>query len=248
MQRVIKQIPNFITSLNLVSGSLAIFFAIDGHLTLAGIFICFAAVLDFADGLAARILNAYSDLGRQLDSLADVISFGLAPAAVLFTLLELSMFNINQPIHFIAGRWDQWLILFSVFLMPVFGAIRLARFNIADSDSSFFRGMPIPSNGLFWAAMGFLIETQNHPQLFSLFYSTRSLFLLGLFTSGLMIISMPMFSFKMKNFSFKENWYRYAFILIAVILFLVFKVAGLALAVLIYVLLNIVFYLSGVRY
>lgn len=248
MKKVIKQIPNFITLLNLVSGSLAVFFAIDGHLTWAGIFICFAAVLDFFDGLAARILKAYSDLGKQLDSLADLVSFGLAPAAVLFTLLELSMFQKNQPIHFIAGSWDQWLILFSVFLMPAAGAIRLARFNIAETDELFFRGLPIPSNGLFWAAMGFLIETQNHAQLFSLFYSTRSLFILGLFTSGLMIISMPMFSLKMQNFGLNENWYRYVFILIALILLVLFKIPGFALVVLTYIFLNIVFYLAGIKY
>ena len=99
MRKIIAQIPNFITCLNIVMGILATFFAIDGHLIWAGIFICVASVLDFLDGFAARILNAYSEVGKQLDSLADIISFGIAPGAILFTLLEFSLFGTNQPIY-----------------------------------------------------------------------------------------------------------------------------------------------------
>ena len=117
---IIKNIPNFITSLNLVSGTLALFFAIDGHLIWAGLFICLAAVFDFLDGFAARLLKAYSEIGKELDSLADVVSFGLAPGAILFTLLEFSLFGKNQPIHEISAQWYEWLILFSAFLLPVF--------------------------------------------------------------------------------------------------------------------------------
>ena len=94
MKRILAQIPNTITSLNLVSGVAATFFAIDGHLVWAAIFICFAAVLDFMDGFAARLLKAYSEIGKELDSLADVVSFGVAPGAILFTLIEL-----RCPIH-----------------------------------------------------------------------------------------------------------------------------------------------------
>ena len=93
MQKIIKQIPNFITTLNVVSGVVATFFAIDGHLIWAGLFICLAAVLDFLDGFAARALKAFSEVGKQLDSLADVVSFGIAPGAILFTLLEFSLFK-----------------------------------------------------------------------------------------------------------------------------------------------------------
>jgi len=129
MRSILKQIPNFITSLNLISGTLATFFAIDGHLIWAGIFICLASVFDFLDGLAARALTAYSETGKELDSLADMVSFGVAPGAILFTLLEFSLFDTNQPIYEISGQWYEWLILFTAFLIPVFGAIRLARFN-----------------------------------------------------------------------------------------------------------------------
>ena len=246
MRSIIRQIPNFITSLNLVSGSLAVIFAVDGHLIWAGIFICLAAVFDFLDGFAARLLNAYSDMGKQLDSLGDLISFGLAPAAILFTLLEFSMFGKNQPIYEIAASWSQWLILFSAFLMPVLGAVRLARFNNAPEED-FFRGLPIPSNGLFWASLGLMLEMPRYHQLFEMIYSTRTLLLLGLFTSGMMVINLPMFSLKFENLNWKENWYRFLFLVIALALLAIFNVYGLALTILAYVFLNFVLYLVGVK-
>jgi CDP-diacylglycerol---serine O-phosphatidyltransferase len=248
MNKVIKQIPNFITSLNLATGSLAVIFAIDGHLVWAGIFICLAAVFDFLDGFAARIFKAYSELGKQLDSLADLVSFGLAPAAILFTLLEFSLFEINQPIYEISTSWDQWLILFSALLMPVLGAVRLARFNVQQSDEPFFRGLPIPANGIFWASMGLMLEVPKYPELFQLIFSTQNLLILGLFTSGMMVISLPMFSLKIKNLNLKENWYRYIFLLVAIILIVTLNVYGLALTILVYIFLNFGFYLFKFRF
>jgi CDP-diacylglycerol--serine O-phosphatidyltransferase len=245
MRNILRQIPNFITSLNLVSGTLAVFFAIDGHLIWAGIFICLAAVLDFLDGFAARLLKAYSAIGKQLDSLGDLVSFGLAPAAILFTLLEFSMFEKNQPIFEISASWSQWLILSSAFLMPVLGAVRLARFNNAPEEN-FFRGLAIPSNGLFWASLGLMLEFPRYQQFFEMIYSTQTLLLLGLFTSGMMVINLPMFSLKFKNLKWKDNWHRFIFIAIAIILLAVFNVYGLALTILAYIFLNFVFYLFGV--
>lgn len=247
MNKVIKQIPNFITSLNLAAGSMAVIFAIDGHLIWAGIFICVAAVFDFIDGLAARLLKAYSEIGKQLDSLADLVSFGLAPGAILFTLLEFSLFENNRPIHLIAASWDQWIILFSALLMPVLGAIRLAKFNTLP-DEPFFRGLPIPSNGLFWASMGLMLEVPKYPELFQHVFSTRILLLLGLFTSGMMVITLPMFSLKIKNLKWKDNWYRYLFLLVALVLLVTLNVYGLALTILVYIFLNIGFYLAGIRF
>jgi CDP-diacylglycerol---serine O-phosphatidyltransferase len=247
MNMVIKQIPNFITSLNLAAGSLAVIFAIDGHLIWAGIFICLAAVFDFTDGFAARLLKAYSEVGKQLDSLADLVSFGLAPAAILFTLLEFSLFGKNQPIHLIAASWDQWLILFSALLMPVLGAVRLAKFNTLP-DEPFFRGLPIPSNGILWASMGLMLEVPKYPELFQHVFSTRILLLLGLFTSGMMVITLPMFSLKVKNLKWKDNWYRYLFLLVALVLLVTLNVYGLALTILVYIFLNIGFYLAGIRF
>lgn len=248
MQKIYKHIPNFITSLNLVSGSLATFFAIDGHLIWAGIFICAAAVLDFIDGFAARLLKSYSEIGKELDSLADVVSFGVAPGAILFTLLEFSLFKINRPIYEITAHWTEWLILFSSFLIPVFGALRLAKFNVAVSDEPFFRGLPIPANGIFWASMGLILEMQRYQGLIEQFYTTTNLLLLGIFFSGIMVINLPMFTLKFSSLKLGENWYRYLFGVVSILLIAFFTFYGLALAIILYIILSVIFYLAKVKY
>jgi CDP-diacylglycerol--serine O-phosphatidyltransferase len=248
VKRIVSQIPNFITSLNLVSGSVAIIFAIDGHLVWAAIFICLAAIFDFLDGFAARALKAYSEIGKELDSLADVVSFGVAPGAILFTLLEFSLFGKNDPIQDIGAKWFEWLILFSAFLLPVFGAIRLARFNTNTSDENFFRGLPIPANGLFWAAMGLMLQSPKYAELLQLVYSTKNLVILGIFMSGMMVLTMPMFSMKPKSLSFNENWYRYLFLGLSALLLIIFNVYGIALVIFLYILLNAIFYVLKVKF
>ncbi len=248
MKIITRQIPNFITSLNLVSGSVAVIFAIDGHLVWAAIFICLAAGFDFFDGFAARALKAYSEIGKELDSLADIVSFGVAPGAILFTLLEFSLFGKNQPIHEISGKWYEWLILFSAFLLPVFGAIRLARFNTNTNNENFFRGLPIPANGVFWAAMGLMLQSPKYAGWLPLVYTTKNLVVLGIFMSGMMVINMPMFSLKLSSLKFRENWYRYVFIMLAVLLIIIFNVYGLSLVVFLYILLNSIYYLLKIKY
>ena len=248
MKKIIAQVPNTITSLNLVSGVAATMFAIDGHLVWAAIFICLAAVLDFMDGFAARLLKAYSEIGKELDSLADVVSFGVAPGAILFTLLEFALFGKNQPIHEIGAGLTAWLILSTSFLLPVFGAIRLARFNTNTANENFFRGLPIPANGLFWAAMGLMLQMPKYAEVLKLVYSVRTLVLLGIFMAGVMVITMPMFSLKAKSLSFADNWYRYLFAFVAVFLLATLKVYGLALVIFVYILLNAIFYLMKVKY
>lgn len=229
-------------------GILATIFAIDGHLIWAGIFILVASGLDFLDGLAARLLNAYSEIGKQLDSLADIVSFGIAPGAILFTLLEFSLFEINQPIYEISANWYEWAILFSAFLVPVFGAIRLARFNVDISDETFFRGLPIPANGIFWASMGLMLEVPTYQEYFQVIYSTNLLLILGIFMSGMMVITMPMFSFKTKTIDFKTNWYRYLLVLISIVLFVLLNVYSIPLIIFTYILMNLVFYLLKIDF
>ncbi len=248
MKKVISQIPNFITSLNLFSGSLAVIFAIDGHLVWAAIFICLAAVFDFLDGFAARLLKAYSEIGKQLDSLADVVSFGVAPGAILFTLLEFSLFGKNDPIYDISAKWFEWLILFSSFLIPIFGAIRLARFNSSTSNENFFRGLPIPANGIFWASLALMLESPKYYDLLQLIYSTKNLVFLAIFMAGMMVITMPMFSLKTHSFGFKENWYRYLFLGLSIVLLVVFNFYGLAFIIILYIILNLFFYLFNVNF
>ncbi len=234
--------------MNLVAGSLATIFAIDGHLVWAAIFICAAATLDFLDGFAARLLKSYSEVGKQLDSLADVVSFGVAPGAILFTLLEFSLFGKNDLIYEISAKWYEWMILFTAFLLPVFGAIRLARFNVNDSGEEFFRGLPIPANGLFWASLALLLEAPKFYELLQIIYSTKNLIILGIFMSGMMIVHLPMFSMKMKSLSWKDNWYRYLFIGLSAVLLIVFSFYSLTFIIFLYIFLNVIFYLTKVKY
>ena len=248
MTKIIRQIPNFITALNIAAGILATIFAIDGHLIWAGLFIFAGSVFDFLDGLTARILKAYSTIGEHLDSLADVITFGVAPGAILFTLLEFSMFNANQPIYEIQADFLQWTILFSAFLVPLFGALRLAKFNAQNTNEPFFRGLPIPANGLFWASLGLMLEVPRYKELLQLLYSTKNLVLLGIFFSGMMVITLPMFTLKPASLRFKQNWYRYLFLALSAILLVFFNVYGIALVIFLYILLNLIFYLLGVKY
>lgn len=248
LKKIIAQIPNFITSLNLVSGSIAVIFAIDGHLIWAAIFICAAAVFDFLDGFTARLLKAYSEIGKQLDSLADVVSFGVAPGAILFTLLEFSLFGKNELIFEISAKWYEWIILFTAFLVPVFGAIRLARFNVNSSNENFFRGLPIPANGLFWASLALMLEKPEFYDLLQIIYSTKNLVILGFFMSGMMVIQMPMFSMKPKSLALKESWYRYLFLGLSAILLIFFQIYGLTFIILLYIILNVLFYLLKVKF
>ncbi|MDD4197909.1 MAG: CDP-diacylglycerol--serine O-phosphatidyltransferase [Paludibacter sp.] len=186
-----KHIPNFITMLNLFSGSMAVYYAFNGNFTVSFFAILIAGLFDFLDGLAARALKAYSPMGKELDSLADVISFGLAPGVIVFSLFEQSQLS-------------EWL-KFAGFIIPVFSALRLAKFNIDENQSSSFIGLPTPANAIFWAGMGhsfsgWLIET---PWV---------VLILTLLLSGLLVSKLPMFSLKFKNLRWADNKIQYIFL------------------------------------
>lgn len=193
-----KHIPNFITCLNLFSGCVAILLAFKGNFQGAFIAILLSAVFDFFDGFAARLLKAYSPMGKELDSLADVISFGMAPGAIVYSLLS-------------GNTTCEWLP-FAAFLIPVFSGLRLAKFNIDDRQTTSFIGLPVPANAIFWAGLVFSFS----PFLLSNVW--LFLILIGLFCYFL-ISEIPMFSLKFKNVGWKDNQLQYIF-LIACILFL----------------------------
>ena len=233
-------VPNFITSLNLAAGSLAVFFGIEGQLGWAAIFIFAAAVFDFFDGLAARLLDAYSEIGKQLDSLADLISFGLAPGAMLFTMFELSMFDTNQPIFEIEATLLQWVFLFSALIVPIAGAFRLAKFNIDDRQSDSFLGLPIPANAIFYASLGLILTLEANPAINDIILNRFNLTTAIALFSALMISEIPMFSFKFKNLKWKDNQVRFAFIALVIVLVVFLKFFAIPLVIVGYVLISIV--------
>ena len=213
-----KHIPNFITCLNLFSGCVAIYFAFKGNYQTAFIAILIAGLFDFLDGFAARMLHAYSPMGKELDSLADVISFGMAPGAIVFSLLS--------------GAAVCELLPFVAFLIPVFSGLRLAKFNIDERQTSSFIGLPVPANAIFWAGIVYSFPVFLLGNLWIL------LILIVLF-SYFLISEIPMFSLKFKNIAWKNNQLQYIFLIGCIILLTVLQLNAFAPIIGWYILLSI---------
>jgi len=240
-------VPNAITSMNLVCGSLSVFFAVDGQLGWAAVFIFAAAIFDFLDGFAARLLKAYSAIGKELDSLADLVSFGLAPAAIVFTMLELTLFGQNQHIQDIEANWSQWITLLTSLAIPVAGAFRLAKFNTDDRQSEQFLGMPIPANAIFFASLALMLVLGNQSIAEPIILNKYTL-LASIFTcSFLMVSELPMFNLKFKNLKLKENALRYVFLGVTLLMLVFLQIYALPLIIIWYVLLSVISHMTGAK-
>ena len=230
-----KHIPNFLTSLNLFFGCMAIMLAFRGNPEYAAWCILISALLDFADGFAARLLHAYSDIGKELDSLADVISFGVAPAAILYQLTATSL-AVNHPEFSIAHpAFTEWILLLAPFIIPVFSALRLAKFNLDERQTSSFIGLPTPANALFFLSLTFWNAHSLYEQLMGISWILPVLILIF---SYLLVSEIPMFSLKIKNLSWKGNEIRMCFLIISLILFGLFGFKSLTLIIILYILLS----------
>ncbi len=226
---ITRHIPNTVTCCNLFSGCLAIVWAYQGNYQVALGFIILGAVFDFFDGMLARALQAYSPLGKELDSLADDITFGVAPSMIVFSLFkEVSVPAFLSPV---AGY-----LPYAAFLIAVFSALRLAKFNIDTRQTSSFIGVPTPANALFWGAL----VVGAHDFLVSDFFNACYLLLLVGFTSWLLVAEIPMFSLKFKNLSWRDNKVQFVFLLGCVPLILFLGIAGLAAIIIWYALLSLV--------
>ena len=238
MKKLIESIPNTITCCNLLSGCLACVFAFHSTQTfgsLAGyqvamIFIAAATVFDFLDGFTARLLGAFSNLGKELDSLSDLISFGLAPAMLLFNAIETLSTSV----------WLPYLALF----IPVMGALRLARFNVDDRQTTTFIGLPIPANAIFWVgAVSFLYGLYGNTVAYPDGMSMPAQLILAaviLFMSLMMVGKLRMFSLKAHNLSLRDNYMRIAIVIAAILLVVFIGVSGLAWTMVLYVLMCLI--------
>jgi CDP-diacylglycerol--serine O-phosphatidyltransferase len=223
-----KHIPNFITSLNLVSGFIAIIFAANGNLVTASWFILAAMIFDFLDGFSARLLKAYSDIGKELDSLADVVSFGVAPGIIIYHLLSNSIPGSDHDFRLI-------LVMLIAAIMPVCGAIRLAIFNLDSTQATTFRGLPIPANALAVISVVLAGHYSSSP-LFVSFMATPSLIIIfTVLLSLLMVTRIPLLSLKVKNLKFKGNEGRYILIALVIINFAIFGAMALPLIIPLYI-------------
>ncbi len=232
-------VPNFITSLNLIFGIIAIFLGAQGYIEWAAWCIALAAVFDFLDGMAARLLKAYSDLGKQLDSLCDLVSFGLAPAAIMFSLLQYSLFGNTTPLLEINASPIEWLMLSSCLIIPIAGAFRLAKFNIDNRQSESFLGLPIPANALFFASIALVVAHSSSELALSIIQNKFNLIASILIISTMMISEIPMFSLKVKNFSWADNSIRYIFLILCIALIVTLKYIALPLIVISYIIISI---------
>ena len=222
MKRLSSYIPNIIPCCNLTAGSLAVIMALRGTFEQAAIFILIAAVCDFLDGLSARLLHAYSDMGKELDSLSDLISFGLAPGLMVYALLNDYLLLPYGNLEYLA---------YIALLIPVAGGIRLAKFNVDDRQTTSFIGLPIPANALFWIGVCFADTRDWHPVII--------LALIVLF-SYLMVSNLPMFSLKASNLSWSNNKLRYILIITSLGLIIWLGLTGLAGAIIAYILLSLI--------
>lgn len=225
-QEMIKHIPNSITCCNLLSGCISIALMCNGYAIAAGVMIFIAAVFDFCDGFAARLLKAYSPLGAQLDSLSDVISFGVAPSFIIYHYL-------NQVVSLDIMGFN--IFPFMAFFLAVFAALRLAKFNIDDRQTTSFIGLPTPAMGIFVAALPIVLRNESLALIRNMIINPYFLTALIVVFCYLMISEIPFFSLKMKNLNFKKNIHIYILAIFAVVAFIFLGLAAVPFVILFYV-------------
>ena len=223
---ILRNIPNFVTLLNLLCGCFAVQKATSGDPVTAAYLIGAAALFDFADGFTARLLKAYSPMGKELDSLADVVSFGVAPAMIAFHMLSAGGIGEGiEPAYF-------------SFMLPLFAAWRLAKFNVDTRQTDSFRGLPTPAAGITVASLPLLIR--QYPEFNE--FIVKPVFLLSSVgvISLLMVLPIPLFALKFKTYNFSGNIVRYVFLLSSLFLILIFRFAAAPFIVFLYISLSLI--------
>jgi CDP-diacylglycerol---serine O-phosphatidyltransferase len=239
-----RHIPNIITSLNLASGFVALIFAANGNIVAASWLILAAMVFDFLDGFSARFLNAYSDVGKELDSLADVVSFGVAPAFIIYNLLSDSSF-FTVPVLSGNEEFKVTILLLFPVIMPVCAALRLAVFNTDPSQATSFKGLPTPANAL---AVISLVLAGNYSDIRfidSFIQSPTSLMVLTFTLSLLMVSRLPMISLKLSHLRFKGNESRYIMVVLIGLALIFLGIGAASLIIPVYIIVSLASSLLG---
>ncbi|MBF1474717.1 CDP-diacylglycerol--serine O-phosphatidyltransferase [Prevotella pallens] len=222
-----KHIPNTITCCNLISGCIAIAYAFSGKIEISFTWIIIGAVFDFFDGMSARLLKVSSPIGKELDSLADIVTFGVAPSTILFS--KLGIMSYPSFIESLRG-----ILPFIAYIMAAFSALRLAKFNLDERQTLGFIGLPTPANALFWGSLliGLGKRIDSSP-LMCIFI------IVGIFISSwLMVSEIPMFALKFKEWGWKKNQIKYIFLLTCIPLIAIFGITGFAIIVAWYVIIS----------
>lgn len=239
-----NSIPNIFTSFNLLCGCLAIVSATNDNAMWTAYFVGIAAIFDFLDGMVARALKVQSPIGKDLDSLADMVSFGVVPGLIMFKLIGISLFTYGLKAD-VSGNTRAILsyLPYLSFLITIFAAIRLARFNVFSADALGFTGMPTPACAIFIASLPLIIENQDISNEFlmeSVFLSPLFPIATTLLVSYLMVSKINMFSLKFKTLGWEGNKMRYVFLVLAIALIIPFKFLGVMFTMILYILLSLI--------
>lgn len=246
-----KHIPNALTCCNLLCGCLGILAALDARLDTAFYLVLIAAVFDFLDGFAARMLKVSSPIGKDLDSLADMVTFGVLPGFIMYKMIGTSYMPGSVPIVYVAASPTQWwhntlcypgvLLRYIGLLIPIFSALRLAKFNNDTRQTDSFIGVNTPANTLLISSLGYiLIRIQNPGRFFELLFNGYTLIGLTILMSLLLVSELPIFALKFKNFGWADNKIRYVFLIIAVILLILFQFFAFPFIIFLYILLSVI--------
>ncbi|MFD1095263.1 CDP-alcohol phosphatidyltransferase family protein [Salegentibacter chungangensis] len=240
-----KHIPNFITLLNLFSGCIAVIFAVQGNLVMAAVFVAAGIFFDFFDGLAARALDVKSEVGLQLDSLADVVTSGVVPGIVMFQMLKNA---IPQNLKEVNTDWDMatevlgWnLNNFALFglLISLASAYRLAKFNVDERQTDSFIGLPTPANALLILSLPLILTFQPGELVSSLILNEWFLIALTLFSCYILNAEIGLFALKFSDWSFKNNKLRYFFLIFCVVMILLLQFIAVPVIIISYVILSL---------
>lgn len=224
MAKLTKHIPNFLTLCNLACGCYGVVSVFKGDLQTGSVMIWAGALFDFFDGFAARLVKKFSSIGKDLDSLADLITFCFLPASILYALIE--QYSTNN-----------WLPYFG-YLLVLFGALRLAKFNNDSRQSDNFYGLPVPSSGIFVSVFPFISSAENY-EFHGFFTSYYTLIAISVLLSMMMVSDIKLMSLKFKELSFKANWHRLLLILLSILLLVFFKIVALPIIIVLYVVFSI---------
>ena len=241
---MIKQIPNIITSLNLLCGCVAIMFAVSGDLVSASFFAFAGIFLDFFDGLAARVLNAQSQVGLQLDSLADVVTSGVLPGIVMVQLLSEALTGKSLDISAIFSNTAnstsiESYLPFIGLLIAVASGYRLAKFNVDTRQTTSFIGLPVPANTLLILSLPLIISFQASQQITELILTPWFLIIITLVSCVLLNAEIPLFGLKFKTWNFKDNAVRYLFLIASILLLVVLKFIAIPIIIFLYILVSL---------
>ena len=220
-----KHIPNLLTISNLICGCIALYFTFKGELVFTAYLVCLAAIFDFMDGAAARLLNVSNPLGKELDSLADMVSFGLVPGAIVFYLLEESPLSQYS---------------FMALIIPIFSAYRLAKFNIDENQNENFIGLPTPANCLVFISIPLITTFNSESTIANLFETPEILLIITILMSLALVSRINMFSLKFKNLKFQDNKFRFFIIIMSIILLTWLEFSAIPIIILLYIMISIV--------